>query len=433
MSGSAQRALRPRRRPPSVVTLRQRLDDGAATTLYVAAFPLAAVDVRVARLDGSESLARWCRRAGVAHAIVGGFFVRPAQHAAGRAADRGRRRSRPSRSPRRGTACARACRSGRTGSRSRAAPSFRPSRAGDLLQAGPLLVRDGASVVTGGDDEGFTAGAHQFDSDISDGRHPRCALALTADHAARGRLRRPPRRRRRADAGRAGATRSSGSARAARSTSTAAARRRSSATAGSSTGRASSTASSCSTAAPIATALVSRSALPERCHTRRPVARACSGTLFFPRGGSAFVTRALARGLAERGLRRHARSPARATTSAASATRGASTPASTCTRSTSPRALRAPRPDARSRARRAARRCSRRSRTGRAPADRVFASLDDAAYERQVAAWARELRAAGAARGRRAAPAPPDAAQRRGGARSRPACRSSATCTAPSC
>jgi exopolysaccharide biosynthesis protein len=41
-------------------------------------------------------------------------------------------------------------------------------------------VRDGASVVTGGDDEGFSAGAHQFDSDISDGRHPRCALALTA-------------------------------------------------------------------------------------------------------------------------------------------------------------------------------------------------------------------------------------------------------------
>ena len=55
-------------------------------------------------------------------------------------------------------------------------PSPRPR--GDLLQAGPLLVRDGASVVTGGDDEGFTAGAHQFDSDISDGRHPRCAPAL---------------------------------------------------------------------------------------------------------------------------------------------------------------------------------------------------------------------------------------------------------------
>jgi len=43
-------------------------------------------------------------------------------------------------------------------------------------------VRDGASVVTGHDDEGFSAGAHQFDSDISAGRHPRCALALTSRH-----------------------------------------------------------------------------------------------------------------------------------------------------------------------------------------------------------------------------------------------------------
>jgi exopolysaccharide biosynthesis protein len=57
-------------------------------------------------------------------------------------------------------------------------PDLPPDPPGDLLQAGPLLVRDGASVVTEDDDEGFTAGAHQFDSDISDGRHPRCALAL---------------------------------------------------------------------------------------------------------------------------------------------------------------------------------------------------------------------------------------------------------------
>jgi exopolysaccharide biosynthesis protein len=47
---------------------------------------------------------------------------------------------------------------------------------GDLLQAGPLLVRDGA--VVGGDEEGFSAGAHQFDSDITDGRYPRAALGI---------------------------------------------------------------------------------------------------------------------------------------------------------------------------------------------------------------------------------------------------------------
>jgi exopolysaccharide biosynthesis protein len=49
---------------------------------------------------------------------------------------------------------------------------------GDLLQAGPLLVRDGAPAVgVHGDPEGFSAGMAQFDSDITDGRYPRAALA----------------------------------------------------------------------------------------------------------------------------------------------------------------------------------------------------------------------------------------------------------------
>ena len=66
-------------------------------------------------------------------------------------------------------------------------------------------------------------------------------------------------------------------------------------------------------------------------------------------------------------------------------------------------------------------------------ADRVFASLDDDEFERQVTAWC--ARAGGGRRGagRRAAPAPPDADPRGGARGSRPACRSSATCTAPSC
>jgi hypothetical protein len=50
---------------------------------------------------------------------------------------------------------------------------------GDLLQAGPLLVRDGRVVLAPGDDaEGFSAGQAQFDSDITEGRHPRAALGL---------------------------------------------------------------------------------------------------------------------------------------------------------------------------------------------------------------------------------------------------------------
>jgi hypothetical protein len=53
---------------------------------------------------------------------------------------------------------------------------------GDLLQAGPLLVADGSAAwVDGEDREGFSAAAHQFDSDITAGRYPRAALALAED------------------------------------------------------------------------------------------------------------------------------------------------------------------------------------------------------------------------------------------------------------
>jgi hypothetical protein len=181
MRGSAQRALRPWRRQPSVTKLRPRLADGASTTLYVAAFPLAAVDVRVAKLDGSTSLVRWCREQRVAHAIVGGFFIRPHNTPLGELRIAGAAvETVPFAAP---WDSVRSCVQVEPGAVAIARrPELPPEPAGDLLQAGPLLVRDGASVVTGGDDEGFTAGAHQFDSDISDGRHPRCALALTADH-----------------------------------------------------------------------------------------------------------------------------------------------------------------------------------------------------------------------------------------------------------
>jgi len=69
-----------------------------------------------------------------------------------------------------------------------------PTPRGDLLQAGPLLVRAGAPVFDPAEDaEGFSAGAHQFDSDITDGRHPRAALGLAGDRllavAADGRSR----------------------------------------------------------------------------------------------------------------------------------------------------------------------------------------------------------------------------------------------------
>lgn len=51
--------------------------------------------------------------------------------------------------------------------------------AGDLLQAGPLLVAGGTNRIAGvADPEGFSSGAAQFDSDITVGRYPRAALGI---------------------------------------------------------------------------------------------------------------------------------------------------------------------------------------------------------------------------------------------------------------
>jgi hypothetical protein len=177
MRAPAHPALRSPEPLPSVVSFRKRLAEGVATSVHVASFPLGRVSARVVRLDEPETLVAWCRRTGTAHAIVGGFFVRAGNAPLGelRIGDAEVEHV-PFTAP---WGELRACvQAGPDGVAIARRPDLPTRPEGDLLQAGPLLVRDGASVVTGGDDEGFTAGSDQFDSDISEGRHPRCALAL---------------------------------------------------------------------------------------------------------------------------------------------------------------------------------------------------------------------------------------------------------------
>jgi hypothetical protein len=157
------------------------LPDGACTTAHVVWHPLSDTRLRVVCLPAPEQLVRWCRREGVREAIVGGFFTRPEGHPLGELRIFGRAVAHvPFVEPwDRARACvhvgARAVRIGR-----RDSLGVRPR--GDLLQAGPLLVERGSVVSGHGDPEGFTAGAHQFDSDITAGRHPRAALAITSEH-----------------------------------------------------------------------------------------------------------------------------------------------------------------------------------------------------------------------------------------------------------
>ena len=123
-------------------------------------------------------LVRWCRTYGVRHAIVGGFFARPDHVPLGELRIGGEpRRFVPFDPPWGGVRACVQIVEGRVRIASRVMLGASP--AGDVLQAGPLLVLDGRSAIVGGEDrEGFSAGAHQFDSDITLGRYPRAALAV---------------------------------------------------------------------------------------------------------------------------------------------------------------------------------------------------------------------------------------------------------------
>jgi hypothetical protein len=161
--------------------VRVRLPDGARTTLHVASHDRRAVGARLIVLDEPTPLIRWCRDNGVRDAVVGGFFIRSRAVALGHVQVSGvARRSVAFDSPWNDVrACVhiddgvpRIARRDRLGG----------DPGGDLLQAGPLPVADGCRVVVDGQDpEGFSAAAHQFDSDITVGRYPRAALAVAGN------------------------------------------------------------------------------------------------------------------------------------------------------------------------------------------------------------------------------------------------------------
>jgi Phosphodiester glycosidase len=159
-----------------------RLRDGARTTIYVATYPLAGTRVRVVRLAHPTPLAAWCDATGTPEALVGGFFARPHGTPLGELRQAGvERRHVAFDAP---WSDLRAC-VHIAGAELHIArrDQIAATPEGDLLQAGPLLV-DRGRVACRDDVEGFSAGARQFDSDITDGRYPRAGLAV----ARRGRL-----------------------------------------------------------------------------------------------------------------------------------------------------------------------------------------------------------------------------------------------------
>ena len=158
--------------------LRMRTRDAGDTTVYLVRHPLAATRVSVACFVPPERLDRWCVATGHREAIVGGFFMRDPYRPLGEVRIGGAAVAHePVPEP---WAPARGCVHVEDGAvRLRPRGELGAAPAGDLVMAGPLLVRDGSPVA--GDPEGFSAGAAQFDSDITAARHPRCALGVGED------------------------------------------------------------------------------------------------------------------------------------------------------------------------------------------------------------------------------------------------------------
>lgn len=156
--------------------MRVRLGDGEETTVYLVRHPLAATRVRVICFPEPRRLDHWCAAHGKPEAVVGGFFLRDPYRPLGELRIGGNEITHepvaPPWGPLRG--CLHVDGEVRV-SRREELGSDPP---GDLLQAGPLLVSKGRSLIDGDDREGFSAGASQFDSDITVGRYPRCALGI---------------------------------------------------------------------------------------------------------------------------------------------------------------------------------------------------------------------------------------------------------------
>lgn len=167
--------------PPRLERVRVELADGAATTATVARFDRRRFDLRVALLDPCATVLDWCEENGAEHAIVGGFYLRPGGPPLGHLRIDGRAvPSEPFDAP---WDARRACVHSHDGRVTLAAWEDLPADAGgDLLQAGPMLAAAGRNLIEEGEDrEGFSAGARQFDSDITAGRYPRAALGIDGE------------------------------------------------------------------------------------------------------------------------------------------------------------------------------------------------------------------------------------------------------------
>jgi hypothetical protein len=175
------RSTAPARDAIEYLLWRHSLADGEVTTMYAVRYPRRSTRARVVYFPRPERLDVWCRRNGVEEAVVGGFFLRDPYRPLGDLWIDGRPMAHePVAPPYAARRAGVMIDDGGVRLLERAGAPARPP--GDLVQAGPLLVADGRIVFDAVvDREGFSAGAGQFDSDITDGRYPRAALGVSSE------------------------------------------------------------------------------------------------------------------------------------------------------------------------------------------------------------------------------------------------------------
>jgi uncharacterized protein YigE (DUF2233 family) len=163
---------------PFVFSERVVLDDERKTTVHVLRQELRNTVVSVASLGSAQRVTELCKERGgrVVAAMSGGFFAREARQPLGELWIAGERQPHVSfQGPWHKIRGALHVGADRISIDRRQMLAAQPD--GDLLQAGPLLVKNGqllADLATDG--EGFGVASGQFDSDITDGRYPRGAI-----------------------------------------------------------------------------------------------------------------------------------------------------------------------------------------------------------------------------------------------------------------
>jgi hypothetical protein len=135
----------------------------------------------VVRLSPDAPVEVWCERHGIRDAVSGGYSVKPEYQPLGELWIDGQPSDhRPFAEPWDRHRASLATTDGHVVIDARDRLPRRPERG--LLQAGPLLVRDGRSALAGVEDpEGFASTCQEFDQDITAGREPRLALGLTGE------------------------------------------------------------------------------------------------------------------------------------------------------------------------------------------------------------------------------------------------------------